>query len=167
MIGSNFKYTQFVFHELKHAKPLVWPFKYGLSSALPQYVDPQPQLTSDPAQLQRQTPKGPLTARKNCPELGQGRRGHFLEGRVAVLPGWVVLHGEKLATTQDKHKQGHPLGRLTLRACVRRLPAQAAAWGGWCGHDWPSTLVGTPCRWVHPSGKSASACMEPTVAEGR
>ena len=62
----------------------------------------------------------PLTA-NNCPGHRQGRRGHFLEREVGVL-GWVVLrslkHSEKLATTQNKHKQGHPLGRLTPRACV-------------------------------------------------
>lgn len=38
------------------------------------------------------------------------------------VPSWVVLwslqHSKKKATTQDKHKQWHPLGRLTPRACV-------------------------------------------------
>lgn len=48
------------------------------------------------------------------------------------MPDWVVLwslqHSEKLATAQDKHKQGHPLGRLTPRACVGAC--QSRLWHG-------------------------------------
>lgn len=51
------------------------------------------------------------------------------------MPGWVVLqsqqHSEKLATTQDKHKQGHPLGRLTPRAFLGAC--QPGLWPGGVG----------------------------------
>jgi len=49
--------------------------------------------------------------------------------------GWVVLwsqqQSKKRATAQGKHKQGHPLGRLTPRACV--AACQPRLWpGGVC-----------------------------------
>lgn len=129
MTGSNLKYTQFVFHELKHAKPPGWSLKFGQSSSLSQYVDPQPQPTSVRSSC-RDRCQRPLTAH-NCPGLGQGRRGHFFFQR-----GWCVGLGgaivsEKLVTTQDKHKQGHPLGRLTPRACVGAC--QPGLWPGGLG----------------------------------
>lgn len=67
----------------------------------------------------------------NSPGLSQGRTGHFYR-REGGAPGWVVLwslqHSEKLATAQDKHKQGHPLGRLTPCACVGAC--QSRLWHG-------------------------------------
>lgn len=91
---QQFKKTQFVFHELKHAKPPVMSFKYGLSSSLPQYVNAQPQPTS----VQSSCSDGrqrPLTA-YSCPGIGQGRRGHFLE-REGGVPG---MGGAMVTTTQ-------------------------------------------------------------------
>lgn len=50
---------------------------------------------------------------------GHSWSGCYMEGGVL---GWVALlslqDSEKVATTLDKHKQGHPLGRLTPRAYV-------------------------------------------------
>lgn len=89
-----------------------------------------------PVQSQRQMPKATL----DCPGFGQGRRGHcfFFErqrekGWCAGLGGAMVTTAqwEKLATTQDKHKQGHPLGRLTPRACVGAC--QPGLWPGGVG----------------------------------
>lgn len=52
--------------------------------------------------------------------------------REGGVPSWVVLwslqHSKKKATTQDKHKQWHPLGRLTPRACVGAC--QPGLWPG-------------------------------------
>ncbi|KAK5856283.1 hypothetical protein PBY51_007891 [Eleginops maclovinus] len=74
--------------------------------------------------------------------LSPGWRGRFMK-RDYCVPGWVLLwsqlHREKLAATQDKHKQGHPLGRLTPRACV-----------GACQPGLWAKRLSTPRRWIHP-----------------
>lgn len=66
---------------------------------------------------------------------GLARVGEGISWREGGVPGWVVLwsvqRSEKLATTQDKHKQGHPLGRLTPRASVDAC--QPGLWPGGVG----------------------------------
>lgn len=134
MTGSNLKYTQFVFHELKHSKPPVWSFKYGLSSSLHQYADPQPQPTSVRSSCSADA-NGRLqpTTLRGLARVGEGIS--WREREEGGVSGWVVLwsqqHSEKLATAQDKHKQGHPLGRLTPRACVGAC--QPGLWPGGVG----------------------------------
>lgn len=76
--------------------------------------------------------------------------------------GWVALlslqDSEKVATTLDKHKQGHPLGRLTPRAYVDACqPGLRPGGGVWTQQ--PTTLPQHPISTgSFPSGKSASAC---------
>lgn len=131
MTGSDFKHTQFVFHEVKQAKPPVRSFKYGQSTSLSQHVNLQPQLTSvrssccDECQI--------ALATHNCPGLAYERALLLLQQ--SSVPRWVVLWSlgcsERLATTQDKHKQRHPLGRLTPRASVGAC--QPGLWPGGAG----------------------------------
>ena len=71
------------------------------------------------------------------PRVGEGIswREREREREEGGVSGWVVLwsqrHSEKRTTAQDKHKQGHPLGRLTPRASVGAC--QPGLWPGGAG----------------------------------
>lgn len=110
--------------------PAVLFFKHSQSSSPPQYAEPQPEPTSIQSICNR-----PLTAHRAWPGV--------CEGISWYEPGWVVQRSpepsEKLATTQDKHKQGHPSGRPTPRACVGACQPglQPGAWGGGRGRRRP------------------------------
>lgn len=159
MAGSNLKYTQFVVHELKHANHQNDPFKYSMAWTR-SHSRP---LSSAVAGTDAKGHLQPATVQGLA---GVGEGISWCE-RVVCQTGWCYSH---YSTVRNELPHKININRDTRWAAWRRVPVWVPASPG-CGQgvwaQWPNTLVGTPSRWVHPSGKSASARMETTAARRR